>query len=170
MPTIYYSAHGESHYYFEMLENMAAGEPLSPSRFSLSVHNAIAGIFSLHSANRMPYISLAGGNDGIFAAFLEAAGLLQEVPTILLVCYEQPLPRPYQTYLAATDHTWALAMVLSKAESVDLQLHLNREKPNEASASKNTDSAFIQTLLENPARAEFPLQHARWRLRFQSSS
>ncbi len=61
MPAVYFSNHGESQYYFEMLQGIAQGDDVSPSRFSLSVHNAIAGLSSFHSASYLPYVCLAGG-------------------------------------------------------------------------------------------------------------
>ncbi|BBL71852.1 beta-ketoacyl synthase chain length factor [Methylogaea oryzae] len=113
MPSVFFSRHGESQYYFEMLEGLAAGEEVSPSRFSLSVHNAIAGLCSFHGDSFQPYVSLAGGTEGLFAAFLEAAGLLLESPRTLVVCYEQPLPGAYRDYAASPRITWALGMVLA---------------------------------------------------------
>jgi hypothetical protein len=111
MPAVFFSSHGESQYYFEMLHGIAAHEDVSPSRFSLCVHNAIAGLSSVHSASFEPYVSLSGGEEGVFAAFLEAGGLLLETPQVLVVWYEQPLPDAYRAYLTTSETTWALAMV-----------------------------------------------------------
>lgn len=132
MPVVLHSNHGESGYYFEILEDLAAGESVSPSRFSLSVHNAIGGLFSLQTGSQLPYLSLAGGNEDLFAAFIEAGGLLLQVPKVLVVCYEQALPAAYQPYHPTTT-TWALAMVLARAEdSGSRRLRLTREPSAEA--------------------------------------
>ncbi|QPK62189.1 beta-ketoacyl synthase chain length factor [Methylomonas sp. LL1] len=126
MPSVFFSSHGESQYYLEMLTGIADGESLSPSRFSLSVHNAVAGQYSIHGGSFLPYVALAGGTEGMFGAFVEAAGLLLETPKVLVVWYEQPLPKAYSAYLPCSETTWALAMVLSLAGEPSRQLRLTR--------------------------------------------
>lgn len=113
MPTVFYSQHGESQHYFAMMEDMASNEPISPSRFSLSVHNAIAGQFSIYSGSTQPYVCLAGGPNGLYGGFLEAAGLLLNTAQVMLVCYDQPLPTAYHRYLPGDQAVWAMAMVLA---------------------------------------------------------
>lgn len=162
MPSVFYSAHGESGYYFEMLDDMTAGEAISPSRFSLSVHNAIAGQFSLHSESRLPYVALAGGSEGLFAGFLEAAGILLEVPQVMLICYEQPLPEVYWPYLSTPANTWALAMVLARADTSGQQLRLFRNHITDPAVTTNTDSTLIQNILTGQRNACCQLQYARW--------
>jgi len=126
MPSVFCSSHGESQLYFEMLEGIAAGEEVSPSRFSLCVHNAIAGLSSFHSESLMPYVALAGGTEGVYAAFVEAAGWLSETPKILVLCYEQPLPEAYRPYVENPGKTWALGLVLGQALESGLKLTLAR--------------------------------------------
>lgn len=162
MPGIFYSAHGESSYYFDMLEDMSAGEAVSPSRFSLCVHNAIAGQFSLYSENPLPYIALAGGSDGLFAGFLEAAGLLLDVPQVMLVCYEQPLPAIYHPYVESSPHTWALAMVLSTLDDSALKLRLRRQALAGIANSTHAEAGLIQAILSGQPSGECRYQRACW--------
>ncbi|MDD5033512.1 MAG: beta-ketoacyl synthase chain length factor, partial [Methylococcaceae bacterium] len=128
LPTVFYSAHGESHNYFALLSDLADAADLSPSGFSHSVHNAIAGLYTLYSGTRSPYLTLAGGPEGLFSAFLEAAGLLLETsyPKVLLVWYEQALPEVYRSYVAGPSATLALAMRLGRSGQGGLRLHLKR--------------------------------------------
>lgn len=162
MPTVFYSAHGESRYYFEMLSDMAAGEAVSPSRFSLSVHNAIAGQFSLHSESQLPYVALAGGSEGLFAGFLEAAGLLLEVPKVMLVCYEQPLPEAYSHYVGSPANTWALAMVLAKAGEPGQPLQLVREPCDDSEDLADEPTELLRHILAGRRHGSQRLDHARW--------
>lgn len=161
MPTIFFSRHGESQYYFEMLQGMAAGEPVSPARFSLCVHNAIAGLFSYQSQSFLPYVSLAGGTEGLFAAFIEAAGQLQEVPQVMLVCYEQPLPPVYQNYVASPGLTWALAMVLGRAELTGLCLRLSRERSTGA-CSRQPALDFVRAIVSGRRNGMTALERSAW--------
>ena len=57
---------------------MQKGEEVSPTAFSLSVHNAIAGLFSIAYGCHQEITVIAPGQDGIAPAFIEALGLLQE--------------------------------------------------------------------------------------------
>ncbi len=127
MPAVFFSRHGESREYFRLLQDISRGETVSPSCFSLCVHNAIAGLYSIQSESCLPYVALAGGSEGMFAAFFEAAGMLLESPMVLAICYEQALPGIYRPYVANSPNTWALAMVLTKAEQPGPTLRLSRK-------------------------------------------
>jgi hypothetical protein len=162
MPSVFFSSHGESQYYFEMLDGIVAHEDVSPSRFSLCVHNAIAGLSSFHSTSFQPYVSLSGGTEGLFAAFLEAAGMLLEVPKVLVVWYEQPLPDAYRAYLATSETTWALAMVLTRAGNSDHQLRLVRRPGKNLSTAEDTAKSLVQAILENRRSSLCHLDRSIW--------
>jgi len=163
MPTVFFSSHGESQYYFEMLAGMAEGEPVSPTRFSLCVHNAIAGLSSIHTESFLPYVCLAGGSEGMFAAFLEAGWMLLEVPRVLVVCYEQALPEVYQTYLSTPDITWALAMVLTKSGGPGCQLRLVREPVLSPECQERQDASFVQAILDGVRSSSCGFERSFWR-------
>ncbi len=162
LPAVYCSLHGESLDYYELLENLSLNQPISPSRFSLCVHNAIAGLFSMQSRCTLPYIALAGGSDGLFAAFIEAAGLLQETPRVLLVCYEQPLPLVYQDYLVTPYATWALAMVLSHPTEDCQQFCLRRELIDHHPALPDKSTDLIEAILADNRTGHTQLEGVVW--------
>ncbi|MCK9606577.1 MAG: beta-ketoacyl synthase chain length factor [Methylomonas sp.] len=162
MPTVFFSCHGESQYYLEILSGLASDGSVSPSRFSLCVHNAIGGLHSLHSESSQAYLSLAGGSEGFFTPFLEAAGLLLEAPQVMLVWYEQPLPECYQAYLALSGQTWALAMVLSKAGQHGPQLNLLREATDIPANSDSNEADLLQAILNNRRHGSCRLERAHW--------
>lgn len=163
MPTVFFSSHGESQYYFEMLEGMAEGEPVSPTRFSLCVHNAIAGLSSIYAESFLPYVCLAGGSEGMFAAFLEAAGMLLEAPRVLVVCYEQPLPAVYQPYLTTPNTTWALAMMLTKPGGPGRQLRLVREPIRDPECEDKVEASLMQAILDGRRSSSCRLDRSLWR-------
>lgn len=162
MPVVLHSNHGESGYYFEILEDLAAGESVSPSRFSLSVHNAIGGLFSLQTGSQKPYLSLAGGNEDLFAAFIEAAGLLLQVPKVLVVCYEQSLPAAYQPYHPTPATTWALALVLARWEDFGPRLRLRREPSAEAPAAEPSRLSLPQAVAAGRRSGYSQLRRSVW--------
>jgi hypothetical protein len=118
MPMVFSSSHGELAKSFSMMEMLEAGEESSPTAFSLSVHNAIAGLFSMAWKNTLQCTVVAPGEEGIAAAFIEALGLLQEgVEQVLLVFYDGPLVEFYPSapFKLSTDESRALALHIGKS-------------------------------------------------------
>jgi hypothetical protein len=116
MPIVLSSAHGEVNKSLEMLKDMQSGEDISPTAFSLSVHNAISGLFSIAHSNHQEITVLAPGQDGIVAAFIEALGLLQEGhDAVLVVLYDEPLSEfyPYLPFALTAKNSGALALKIS---------------------------------------------------------
>ncbi|WP_300246882.1 beta-ketoacyl synthase chain length factor [Methylovulum sp.] len=116
-PVVFSSTHGELGKSLEMIKLIEAGEEISPTAFSLSVHNAIAGLFSIVYGNTAEMTVLASGEDGIGPAFLEALGLLQEgAADVLIVFYDEPLPDfyPAAPFQLSTDSRCALMLAISK--------------------------------------------------------
>lgn len=92
LPTVFSSAHGEVSKSLEMLKAIQAGDELSPAAFSLSVHNAISGLYSISYANQQEMTVIAPGVEGIAPAFIEGLGLLQEgADQVRLVLYDEPI-------------------------------------------------------------------------------
>jgi Beta-ketoacyl synthase, N-terminal domain len=117
IPFVFSSSHGELARSLEMIKQIEADEEISPTAFSLSVHNAIAGLFSIVSGNTSEVTVLASGEDGLATGFLEALGLLQEgIPEVLLVFYDEPLPDfyPAEPFVLSTDSRCAVALKMGK--------------------------------------------------------
>lgn len=117
LPTVFSSCHGELARSLKMMEGLEAGEELSPTSFSLSVHNAVAGLFAMAWGNKQQCTVLAPGEEGVAAAFLEGLGLLQEgAEQVLLVLYDEPLPDfyPSEPYRLTNDKRIALALLIGK--------------------------------------------------------
>ncbi len=117
VPTVFSSTHGEIAKSFGMMQLIEAGEEISPTAFSLSVHNSVAGLFSIAFKNKSESTVIAPGDEGISAAFIEALGLLQEgAEQVLMVLYDEPLHPFYPTspYKLSTDIRCAVALSLSK--------------------------------------------------------
>lgn len=117
LPAVFSSAHGEISRCLQMLENLQAGEEISPTAFSLSVHNAVAGWYSVVYANHAEHTVLASGAGGIGPGFIEALGILQEGHAeVLLVFYDEPLPAFFPTvpFVLSADFPCALALRLAE--------------------------------------------------------
>jgi len=120
-PVVFASRWGEIARSVEMLQQLAAGEPLSPTAFSLSVHNAIGALFSIARQDRSNYQAVSAGAHSVEAGFAEASGLIADgAARVLLVCFEAPLPPLYRAHDEADGRYTlprAFALALSRATS-----------------------------------------------------
>jgi hypothetical protein len=94
---VFSSRHGEFGRTLALLRGAALGEPLSPAEFSVSVHNALAGLLSIASKATSGHTALAAGADSFAYGLVEAAASLAAAPDqpVLLVYYDEPLPAPF---------------------------------------------------------------------------
>jgi Beta-ketoacyl synthase, N-terminal domain len=93
LPSVFASRHGQVVRSVAMLRAQAAGEPASPMDFSLSVHNATAGQYSIAAGDRHASTSLSSRGESFGSALLEAAGLLAEgAPEVLVISSDPRLP------------------------------------------------------------------------------
>jgi hypothetical protein len=123
MPLVFVSRHGETSRTLSVLQALAADEPLSPTQFSLSVHNAIIGQWSILRADNSEMTALAGAEDGLEHGVLEALSLLAEgAPEVLLVLVEEAPPALYAPSIADVPCSYALALRLVPGSDWRLQL------------------------------------------------
>lgn len=78
VPLVFASRHGDVQRSYELLRQLASEEPMSPTQFGLSAHNAIAALYSIVHGERGSYLALAAGRATAEAALVEVAGLLAE--------------------------------------------------------------------------------------------
>lgn len=113
LPMVFASRHGETPRTLALLEALGRDEPLSPTQFSLSVHNAIIGLWSIQRGDCSEMTALAAAGDGLEQAVCEAAGLLAEgAPGVLLVLAEEQPPALYRPYIDDVPFSWAAALLL----------------------------------------------------------
>lgn len=113
MPLVFASRHGETNRNFGLLRALAADEPLSPTAFGLSVHNSIAGLWSIIRRESAESVALSAEDDGLEHAFLEAGLLLaQGHEAVLVVLAEERPPRAYQPWIADIPFSYAAAFRL----------------------------------------------------------
>ena len=111
---VFANAYGQCQATAKMLQTVAAGQPTSPTAFSLSVHNAIAGQFSIAHQMTGGSTSIAPGRDGLGGVLIEAAGWLLDNHNqhVLLCCFEEPIPTALKPYDGNPPTPMAAAFVL----------------------------------------------------------
>jgi Beta-ketoacyl synthase, N-terminal domain len=94
------SRHGEFSRTLSILKSLAEGELPSPAEFSMSVHNALLGLLSIHSRNTRGHTALAAGPDTFGFGLIEAVARLIEQPNepVLLIFGDEPLPGEFETF------------------------------------------------------------------------
>lgn len=115
---VFASRHGDIHRTARLLEQVVGPDDLSPTDFSMSVHNAVAGILSISWKVTLPITSVAAGEDTLSAGFTEALALAQnhaDIP-VLLVYVDVELPTVYEKFQAEGEAAFALAVLLQVGE------------------------------------------------------
>lgn len=115
-PLLFCSQHGDQARTLQLMAQLAEQEALSPAAFSMSVHNAVAGVMSIARKVTGPISAMAADQQMLSSALCEAYGQLHsgEHQQLLLVIYDLPLPAVYATEIAPA-HPFALALLLQRA-------------------------------------------------------
>jgi hypothetical protein len=123
LPMVFASRHGETPRTLSILTDLAHAEPLSPTQFSLSVHNAIIGLWSIQRGDHSEMTALAGAGDGLENAILEACGMLHEgAPAVLVVIAEETPPELYAPFIDDVPFAYAVGLLLTPGTDWQLQL------------------------------------------------
>jgi hypothetical protein len=112
---VFCSRHGEFGRTLGLLRDGVLGEPLSPTEFSVSVHNALAGLLSIATKATGSHTALAAGADSFAYGLVEAAASLAATPDepVLLVYFDEPLPAPFDELAPSGDEaSLACALLL----------------------------------------------------------
>jgi len=109
-PIVFASRRGDISRSLQLLRQLAMGEPLSPAAFSTSVHNAIGALYSIANSHTGAYTAVAAGEETVEAAFVEALGQLVDGEShVLLVCYDESMAIPYDTFQDGPEFARAMA-------------------------------------------------------------
>ena len=123
LPLVFASRHGETPRTFEILSDLAAEQPLSPTQFSLSVHNAVIGLWSILRGETSEMTALAAAGDGLEHGLIEACALLNEgAPAVLLVITEEQPPDAYASWIDDVPFPYAVGLLLTPGQQWQVTL------------------------------------------------
>jgi hypothetical protein len=96
---VFASRHGELRRTTDILRAISAGEPVSPTAFSLSVLNAMTGVFGIARGDRSAASAISAGAETLGYALLEAHAQYAAQPgsPVLLVYADEPADPAYGT-------------------------------------------------------------------------
>ena len=113
--TVFASRHGNINESISLFERLSRRQPLSPARFSHTVHNAQAGLFSIAAENRLPSSSIAAQDDTFACGFVEALTHLQREPerAVLLLMADIPLDLTFSPLVDEPVAAYGLGLLLA---------------------------------------------------------
>lgn len=154
-PIIYVSQQGELSQTLAIIRSFV-GE-VSPMKFSLSVHNAIAGLLSVAHKNTQSYQAIDSLSGGIETAIIEAYCLLSQHDSVSIVYFDEDLPQEFSALYdeaetpTETPKATVLALTIAKGED----LHLEKQVSEAQDYALKTDYlavANIADFLQSPAQ------------------
>lgn len=116
--SVFASRYGEQEMTLQLLNSIVAGVPLSPTHFSVSVHNVASGLFSIANKNHHSSTAVAAMENTFSMGMLEAACQWLRKPDqpVLFVMSDEPTPDLYQQYISAPPLLYGLALLLDQSE------------------------------------------------------
>ncbi|GAB3092178.1 beta-ketoacyl synthase chain length factor [Aestuariicella hydrocarbonica] len=149
-PCVLVSRHGDLTRTLGLLNDLAHQQELSPTHFSLSVHNAIGGLLSITRKDPSNVTALACGLEDVSTGLMEAQAILQEqaslrqrglLPTgndesrepatneVLCVIYDEPVPAVYAHTRESNQpilphYPYAVAFLLTQGATDSRRYHL----------------------------------------------
>lgn len=162
LPFVFASRHGDLDRTLDLLTSLAQGEVLSPTDFSLSVHNSTAGLFSIARGDRAPATALAAGPDTLGMALIEGVNLVAAGAGQVLVCYaDDAAPEVYAPYVAddPARHPFSVSLLLTRGDA-PLLCRLTR---HEGTATDAPETALMRVLTGASASSVIGVDQP-WRL------
>lgn len=161
LPLVFVSRHGETSRTFDILSDLAAEQPLSPTQFSLSVHNAVIGLWSIMRGENSEMTALAAAGDGLEHGILEAAALLDEgAPAVLLVVTEEQPPKAYATWIDDVPFPYAVGLLLTPGD--DWRLSLSRTDGEMPAGDWPNALSLLRTLLGGQNSCQHAWKNRVW--------
>jgi len=126
---VWASQYGDEHKTLKILADVLQDQTPSPTQFSTSVHNAIAGLYSILCQDATPSTSLAASWS---EALIEAYAWLKttDYPNarVLVVYYDEALPALYKEFQIF--NSFAMSAVIS-LDAPNLKLDINALVPHQ---------------------------------------
>ncbi len=94
---VFASRHGEADHTLAILRDLALEAEVSPTLFSMSVHNSVPGLWSIINGNRSPFCAVAAGPGSFGWGLVEALAAFTADPSapVLYVYADDRLPDPW---------------------------------------------------------------------------
>ena len=145
LPIVWASRYGYADKSLGLLREHAVGEPLSPTAFGLAVHNGIGAQHSILRGMVSNAVCVASSQGAPEAGLVEALALLhgEDVPAVLLVCYDAPLPGEYTGFDESRLVEFAWAALITRARHAEDSPAFSLSAGTVAPETKPVDAASL---------------------------
>ncbi|GAA6154084.1 beta-ketoacyl synthase chain length factor [Pseudoteredinibacter isoporae] len=165
---VFCSEHGEVDRTVSLLDAIARHEDMSPTNFSLSVHNAIAGIYSIAHKYNGAINAICAGSNSLFTTLIEAYGLLEAGhEEVACLIYDEPLPNIYTPPHRLGREALAIALLITKATPGEEHFELcgTSQLTSEKGQTSFPGEEFIKCLLRPETGMSYLSDSHQWTLR-----
>lgn len=163
VPSVFVSRHGSLDRTLGLLTAVAAGDMLSPTDFSLSVHNSTVGLYSIARGDRAPATAMAAGADSLGMGMIEGANMIAAGAERVLVCYaDDVVPEAYRPHIAVEPARtpFSVSLLLTAAYGTPLRCRLTR---HQGAATEAPENALMRFLMDGAETSVLGV-HQTWRL------
>jgi len=132
-------------------------QPVSPTLFHNSVHNAPAGYWAIASGSRRFSTSIAAGEESFALGLMEAATVVsQEQQDVLLIAYDYPLPPPLLDR-GLVSVPFGMALICSAQPGATARMQIQLSMTEQVSSPPTLPEPLEALRTGNPAAASLPL-------------
>lgn len=158
---VFSSRHGDLTRTASMLNDLAEGELLSPTTFSLSVLNASSGLFSILRGDTTPSTAISAAESSFGYGLLESAAQFAADPTtpVLYVYADEPAPSVFGAEATTPTNGHAVALLFSRESTINLKC---RTEPSDQTQSTEPHSLLLLSSLIQKQAGEWHGEGKRW--------
>lgn len=165
---IFSSASGELEHNYKVLKSTVQKTDVSPTDFSMSVHNAAVGNYTILSKRKIPSSSVSAGIDSFVMALTDAYAMIKTGAKNVLICdYDVTIPEFFKVYLDVAHPTYphALALLISSGDQFTVKTE------DKTQSTKISEFASVKFMLEYAKRTkEFLIPGRKLNYRFIKNS
>jgi len=144
-PIVFCSRYGETSRSAALLQALATEGKVSPQEFSMSVHNAIPGLFLIAKQCQAPVVSLSSENQLMLSGMVEALSQLANgASSVILLFCDAPLSMLFRSFFP--DEPPCFAFALEMAAGNDYRLAHDDTASSMKTASTLTSSSALPLL------------------------
>jgi hypothetical protein len=149
---IFCSRHGEFDRTLRILHSLIREEPVSPADFSLSVHNALAGLLSIAWENPAGHTVISAGADSFGYGLVEGVACLKAASgdRVMVVYFDDLLPHPYDEIDGSAETCLAVALLIAPPgyDGCDFSIGLGtRDRTGQPQSASGQALDFIRFML-----------------------
>ncbi|AOM42206.1 beta-ketoacyl synthase chain length factor [Xenorhabdus hominickii] len=158
---VYTSRHGELERNYQILQNLAQAESVSPTNFAMSVHNSSVGNLTIVAKAPLVSSSVSAGIDSFQQGLFEVSTLLHAGHSkVLLVDFDGMIPDFYHNAIGANTPTYPFSVALLLEQGSSLQCTRQPELETEPHLPQGLQ--FLYGWLRNEQGFTVSGDHCQW--------